>query len=73
MHRSSSPVPRTFSLSDLQGVWTANEMHAVPLERPEDLGAPGALSDEAAAARREAAHGNSRSGHLPGTQDGGTT
>ena len=49
-------APRTsWGDPDLQGVWTANEMHAVPLERPEDLGAPGALSDEAAAERREAA------------------
>ena len=48
-------VPRTsWGDPDFQGVWTANEMHAVPLERPEDLGDSGTLSDEAAAERREA-------------------
>ena len=49
-------APRTsWGDPDLQGVWTANEMHAVPVERPEDLEASDALSDEAAAERREAA------------------
>ena len=48
-------APRTsWGDPDFQGVWTANEMHAVPLERPEDLGDSGTLSDEAAAERREA-------------------
>ena len=48
-------APRTsWGDPDFQGVWTANEMHAVPLERPEDLGDSGNLSDEAAADRREA-------------------
>ena len=49
-------APRTsWGDPDLQGVWTANEMHAVPVERPEDLEASETLSDEAAAERREAA------------------
>ena len=48
-------APRTsWGDPDFQGVWTANEMHAVPLERSEDLGDSGTLSDEAAAERREA-------------------
>ena len=49
-------APRTpWGDPDLQGVWTANEMHAVPVQRPADLGASGALSDEAAVERRDAA------------------
>ena len=48
-------APRTsWGEPDLQGVWTANEMHAVPLERPEDLDASASLSEEEAAERREA-------------------
>ena len=48
-------VPRTsWGDPDFQGVWTANEMHAVPLERPEDVSAAGTLSEEEAAERREA-------------------
>ena len=48
-------VPRTsWGDPDFQGVWTANEMHAVPLERPEDAGDAELLSAEAAAERREA-------------------
>ena len=38
---------------DLQGVWTANEMHSVPLERPDDVAGSETVSGEAAAARRE--------------------
>ena len=49
-------APRTsWGDPDLQGVWTANEMHAVPIERSEDLGDSGLLSAEAATERREAA------------------
>ena len=38
---------------DLQGVWTGNAAHGIPLERPADLADVEALSPEEAAARRE--------------------
>ena len=47
-------APRTpWGDPDLQGIWTANEMHSVPLERVADLAGNATLSDEAAAERRE--------------------
>ena len=47
-------APRTpWGDPDLQGVWTANEMHGVPFERLEETGGSAALSEEAATARRE--------------------
>ena len=51
---SGFPVPRTsWGDPDFQGVWTANEMHSVPLERPDELADSESLSAEAAAERRE--------------------
>ena len=51
---SSWVTPRTpWGDPDLQGIWTANEMHAVPLARRGETGDGAALSEEAAAARRE--------------------
>ena len=48
------PAPRTpWGDPDFQGIWTANEMHSVPLERPDDVGDGPLLSTEAAAERRE--------------------
>ena len=38
---------------DLQGVWTGNASHGIPLERPEELADIEALTPEEAAARRE--------------------
>ena len=38
---------------DLQGVWTGNSSHGIPLERPEELGDVENLSSEEAEARRE--------------------
>ena len=38
---------------DLQGVWTGNAAHGIPLERPEDLADVESLTPEQAAARRE--------------------
>ncbi len=47
-------APRTpWGDPDFQGIWTANEMHSVPLERPDELEGSETLSDEAAAERRE--------------------
>lgn len=52
--QSEGAIPRTpWGDPDFQGVWTANEMHSVPLERPDDLVDSPTLSDEAAAERRE--------------------
>ena len=46
-------APRTsWDEPDLQGVWTSNSSHGVPLERPEDVDAV-ELTVEAAVARRE--------------------
>jgi hypothetical protein len=38
---------------DLQGVWTSNSAHGIPLERPSDANDIGALTAEEAEARRE--------------------
>jgi len=38
---------------DLQGIWTGNPSHGIPLERPEDASDTGDLTPEEAAARRE--------------------
>jgi catechol 2,3-dioxygenase-like lactoylglutathione lyase family enzyme len=38
---------------DLQGVWSGDAAHGIPLERPEDVDASTALSQAEAAARRE--------------------
>ena len=47
-------VPRTpWGEPDLQGVWTGNSSHGIPLERPEDLADVENLSPEEAEARRE--------------------
>ena len=51
---SSYKVPRTpWGEPDFQGIWTANEMHGVPLERPADLVGQSALSAKEATDRRE--------------------
>lgn len=50
---ASYTAPRTpWGTPDLQGIWTANAAHGIPLERPEDVDAD-ALSVTEAAARRE--------------------
>ena len=47
-------VPRTpWGEPDLQGVWTGNSAHGIPLERPDDLEDVAALTPEQAEARRE--------------------
>ncbi len=47
-------VPRTpWGEPDMQGVWTGNSAHGIPLERPQDLEDVEALTPEQAAARRE--------------------
>ena len=47
-------TPRTpWDEPDLQGVWTGNASHGIPLERPVDLAELEALTPEQAAARRE--------------------
>ena len=47
-------VPRTpWGEPDLQGVWTGNSAHGIPLERPEDLEDIASLTPEEAEARRE--------------------
>lgn len=47
-------VPRTpWGEPDLQGVWTGNSAHGIPLERPADLAGVESLTAEQAAARRE--------------------
>jgi catechol 2,3-dioxygenase-like lactoylglutathione lyase family enzyme len=38
---------------DMQGLWTGNAAHGIPLERPEDVADADALTPEEAAARRE--------------------
>lgn len=46
--------PRTpWGTPDLQGVWTGNPAHGIPLERPQNTGAKETLTAEEAAARRE--------------------
>ena len=47
-------APRTpWGAPDLQGVWTGNSAHGIPLERPSDLAGVEALTPQEAAARRE--------------------
>ena len=47
-------VPRTpWGEPDLQGVWTGNSAHGIPLERPDDLEDVASLTPEQAEARRE--------------------
>ena len=47
-------VPRTpWGEPDLQGVWTGNSAHGIPLERPDGSADIGALTAEEAEARRE--------------------
>ena len=47
-------VPRTpWGVPDLQGIWTADAAHGIPLERPLDAAEIAALTPEEAAARRE--------------------
>ena len=47
-------VPRTpWGEPDLQGVWTGNSAHGIPLERPAELSDVESLTPEQAAARRE--------------------
>jgi hypothetical protein len=51
---STWKAPRTpWGDPDFQGIWTTNEMHGVPLERPKELAGRDVLTDEEAAARRE--------------------
>lgn len=48
-------VPRTpWGDPDFQGIWTTNEMHGVPVERPERFAGRDTLTPEEASARREA-------------------
>jgi catechol 2,3-dioxygenase-like lactoylglutathione lyase family enzyme len=52
--REPFTAPRTpWGEPDLQGVWTGNSAHGIPLERPESLAAVEALTPEQAEARRE--------------------
>ena len=47
-------VPRTpWGTPDLQGIWTGDAAHGIPLERPLDAAEIAALTPEEAAARRE--------------------
>ena len=47
-------VPRTpWGEPDLQGVWTGNSAHSIPLERPLDAAGADALTPQEAEARRE--------------------
>ena len=47
-------VPRTpWGVPDLQGIWTGDAAHGIPLERPLDAAEIAALTPEEAAARRE--------------------
>ncbi len=51
---ASYEVPVTpWGEPDLQGMWTGNAAHGIPLERPEDVETDEALTPEQAAARRE--------------------
>jgi catechol 2,3-dioxygenase-like lactoylglutathione lyase family enzyme len=50
----SYQVPSTpWGEPDLQGIWTGNPSHGIPLERSEDVADDGELTPEEAAARRE--------------------
>jgi catechol 2,3-dioxygenase-like lactoylglutathione lyase family enzyme len=47
-------TPRTpWGTPDLQGIWTSNRAHGIPLERPQNLADTEELTPEEAAARRE--------------------
>lgn len=47
-------APRTpWGEPDLQGIWTGNAAHGIPLEKPEEAADTSALTAEQAAARRE--------------------
>lgn len=51
---SAYRIPRTpWGAPDLQGVWTGNAAHGIPLERPAALQDVDTLTEEQAAARRE--------------------
>ena len=52
--REPYTVPRTpWGAPDLQGIWTGDAAHGIPLERPPDAAENEALTPEEAAARRE--------------------
>lgn len=52
--REPYTVPRTpWGAPDLQGIWTGDAAHGIPLERPLDAAESEALTTEEAAARRE--------------------
>lgn len=52
--RAPYGVPRTpWGVPDLQGIWTGDAAHGIPLERPLDAAEIEALTPEEAAARRE--------------------
>jgi len=52
--RQPYTVPRTpWGEPDLQGMWTGNKAHGIPLERPEELAGKEVLTPDEAAARRE--------------------
>lgn len=52
--QSGAKSPRTpWGEPDLQGIWTTNEMHGIPVERPEALLGRDTLSPDEANARRE--------------------
>ena len=52
--REPYTVPRTpWGAPDLQGIWTGDAAHGIPLERPLDAVESAALTPEEAAARRE--------------------
>lgn len=58
LEEAAAPVaytaPRTpWGTPDLQGIWTSNRAHGIPLERPDDLEDVSALTPEEAEARRE--------------------
>ncbi len=51
---TSGKTPRTsWGDPDFQGIWTTNEMHGVPLERPKELAGKDTLTAQEANARRE--------------------
>jgi hypothetical protein len=52
--QSGYQAPRTpWGEPDFQGIWTANEMHGVPNERPKELGDRATVSEKEALDRRE--------------------
>ena len=63
-------APRTpWGHPDLQGIWTTDDEVSVPVERPEDLGERGDLTEEEIAARTAAREAGLERGS-PGTGDG---